>query len=177
MKTLLITITIFLINHSTWSKEINCTNFDNNKVRCLAKKRCRWIDAPGANVEKGLCSYKDIAENQEEIQKYKQVLLDKEACMKALVQYDNDREMKVRAEVINDATSVQYQQERMDKQLKIIGSIDGCAEVGGELNVKVEKIADDKKNIKTEIKPEKVEKPIEETFEETDENVEEEAEE
>lgn len=140
MKTLLhSTLFILLFTNLGWAKEINCTNFDNNKVRCLAKKRCRWVDAPGANVEKGLCSYKDIPENQAEMLKYKQVLLDKENCMKALIQYDKDREMKVRAEVTNDNTSAQYQQERMNKQLAIITSIEGCADVGEELNVKIEK--------------------------------------
>jgi hypothetical protein len=139
MKTLAKLMIFLFLNNLTWAKEINCTNFDNNKVRCLAKKRCRWIDAPGANVDKGLCTYKDIPENQAEMLKYKQVLIDKEKCMKALIQYDTDREMKVRAEVTNDTTSAQYQQERMNKQLAIITSIDGCADVGEELNVKVDK--------------------------------------
>lgn len=141
-------LSFILYSSLVFARELQCTKFDNNKIRCLAKKGCRWIDAPGANVDLGICTYKDIPENQQEIQKYKTELEGKEACLKALTQYKNEREMMVRAEINNDATSVAYQQERMNKQLDIIKNIEGCAEIGEDLELKFESKKEDEKPIK-----------------------------
>lgn len=70
MKYVIFTLFIFSFFSFAQIKRANCVDYDNNRVRCLAKKRCKWKQGIGKG--KGFCIYRDIGLNEAEIQAHQQ---------------------------------------------------------------------------------------------------------
>lgn len=107
-----------------FSRPADCVSFDNNRIRCLAKKRCNWTytDARGG----GLCTYKDIPENAEEREYYKDVEAKKLKCLALQKKYKEAQSELLRAKIYGN-TLVSTQKEKESKQLADeMNALGGC---------------------------------------------------
>lgn len=114
------------------AREAQCPKYENNKIRCLSKKQCEWRDAPGEDVTRGLCLYKDIAENQIEMEKYKSILEFKENCLNLLTKYSDSYDLHLRSQLNNDTSAAAELAKSLEQYEDSILKLKGCLESSSE---------------------------------------------
>jgi hypothetical protein len=130
------TLLLFLLSLDVLARPAACPEYNDNKVRCLAKKRCRWLDAPGENINAGLCLFKKTPENAKEIAQYDKVTKDLEACYLLLTEYQQTRELQIRAEISNDESGSGQLKEKLVQLKEEIIKVDGCQKRAKEQAIK-----------------------------------------
>lgn len=105
-------------------KKANCVNYDNNRVRCLAKKRCKWKQGIGKG--KGFCIYRKIGLNEFEIQVHQKSQKLKMKCHDERQNYLALKKSLERATIYQDNFAAKSLQEQIRLKEMDIKKVSGC---------------------------------------------------
>lgn len=119
-------IFIFLLSNYSFSqiKNANCAEYDNSRVRCLAKKRCKW--KPGVGPGKGFCLYQDLDINKEEMEIFQESQKLKIKCADEQNNYKALEESLERATIYQDTMAIKSLSEKIKLKKMEILKITGC---------------------------------------------------
>lgn len=125
MKSYLI-IFILIVSNYTYPqiKNANCVEYDNNRVRCLAKKRCKW--KPGVGAGKGFCLYQDLLINQDELMLYQEEQKLKIKCADEQNNYKALEQSLERATIYQDTLAIKSLNQKINQQKLEVLKITGC---------------------------------------------------
>jgi hypothetical protein len=127
------------------AKAANCGLLDDNRIRCLSKKRCNWSQGEGKT--KGFCTYKNIGINSEELSYYKEGENNKLECHQERKNYKALLDDLIRAKIYNDSNMYKSLEEKIQLKAKDILKIPECTVLEDKIeNENSQKSSGDKKN-------------------------------
>jgi hypothetical protein len=115
--------TFSLVTHAQ-IKRANCVDYDNKRVRCLAKKRCKWKQGIGKG--KGFCIYREIGLNAAEIQVHQQGQKVKMKCYDERQNYIALKKSLERATIYQDILAAKNLKEEIRLKEMDIKKVLGC---------------------------------------------------